>query len=640
MKGDEERNEADARCEAARGVWFEGREGRRTYLVKTLVYLGSALLLILGGLLIGGRRDGGRVYLDTESPIGAVYGLLIVCHYLGVTLCFYIPSLARRLHDFGRSGWWVVLYCVVQNILRNIPFVREGSWLFELAGILFPVLMPGSKGENAYGPPPKGVDFSWARKWSWVYVVPVVLLGAAFTCKCLCPPKPQAEDKGENVCERLLSPEEMEQRLDELAVTNDGDYGGAGFQKFREDARGNSLSLSNLTVEALFSLGGGMSELWCRHVRDGKTVFVLVYFESSLMDSLPRMFAHGDRINSVTGTVADSIDRYLRALKEHNRGLNACPYCGNAIWLVNPHFDVAFVCDVPPNVDVTRMTGDELAEIAHGLPKHARQEKMQRLLRPIQGRELKFSSCRVVGSDMDKDHCPHVDFVVLDPDTGEDAFSITVKLDDGKAAEWAKRIEKGAVVRNMRATLCEKEDFYFCRGAMTSLIWMRDLVLDSKWAEPMTLAGVPNLHKVSDKLYRSAQPTAEGMTNLVALGIKTVVNLRDNHSDSDEIGDLPLKARRIEIFTANMKDKYVDEFLSFVDDTNAVPVLVHCQHGADRTGTMCAMYRILREGWTADDAIDEMKNGGFGYHSVWGNLPRFIRKSAEKRAKANADGGQ
>ena len=161
-----------------------------------------------------------------------------------------------------------------------------------------------------------------------------------------------------------------------------------------------------------------------------------------------------------------------------------------------------------------------------------------------------------------------------------------------------------------------------------------------KWAVPMTCAGVPNLHKVSDELYRSAQPTAEGMTNLVALGIKTVVNLRDNHSDSDEIGDLPLKAHRIEIFTGNMKDKYVTEFLSVLNDTNAVPVLVHCQHGADRTGTMCAMYRILREGWTADDAIDEMKNGGFGYHSVWGNLPRFIRKSAEKRAKANADGGQ
>ena len=641
MKGDEERNEADARCEAARGVWFEGREGRRTYLIKTLVYLGSTLLLALGDLLIGGRRDGGRVYLGTESPIETVYGLLIVCHCLGVTLCFYIPSLARRLHDFGRSGWWVVLYCIVQNILRGIPFVRVVSWLFELAGILLPVMMPGSKGENAYGPPPKGVDFSWARKWSWVYVVPVVLLGAAFACKCLCPPKPQAEDIGENVCERVLSSEEMEHWLDRLAVTNDGDHGRDGFVKFREYARGNSLTLTNLTVGALFSLGGGMSELWCRHVRDGKTVFVLVYFESSLMDSLPRMFAHGDRINSVTGTVAASIDRYLRALREHDGGLNAHPYCGNAIWLVNPHFDVAFGLDALPDVDVKRLTGDELAGLAHGLPKHARQEKMQRLLRPLQGCELRFSSCRVVRSDMvDDRNCPHVDFAALDLGTGEESFRFTVKVGDGKTAKWAKRIEKGDVVRNVRATLCEKEDLYFCRGAMTSLIWMRDLVLDGKWAEPMTLAGVPNLHKVAEGLYRSAQPTAEGMTNLVALGIKTVVNLRDNHSDSDEIGDLTLKARRIEIFTANMTDKYVDEFLSIVDDTNAVPVLVHCQHGADRTGTMCAMYRILREGWTVDDAIDEMKNGGYGYHSVWGNLPRFIRKSAEKRAKANADGGQ
>ncbi len=152
----------------------------------------------------------------------------------------------------------------------------------------------------------------------------------------------------------------------------------------------------------------------------------------------------------------------------------------------------------------------------------------------------------------------------------------------------------------------------------------------SNWAAPVSCAGVPNLHKVSDSLYRSAQPTAEGMANLVALGVKTVVNLRDNHSDSDEIGGLPLNARRIEIFTGNMKEEYVAEFLAIMDDTNAVPVLVHCKHGADRTGTMCAMYRMLRQGWTADDAIDEMTNGGYGYHSLWSNLPRFIRNSEQR----------
>lgn len=150
------------------------------------------------------------------------------------------------------------------------------------------------------------------------------------------------------------------------------------------------------------------------------------------------------------------------------------------------------------------------------------------------------------------------------------------------------------------------------------------------WAEKMERAGLANLHRVDAKLYRSAQPTAEGMTNLVALGVKTVVNLRDNHSDSDEIGGLPLAAKRIEIATWNPKVEQVKAFLAIMDDTNAVPVLVHCQHGADRTGTMCALYRILRQDWKVEDAITEMKDGGYGYHSIWYHLPRFIRKTAKE----------
>ena len=150
------------------------------------------------------------------------------------------------------------------------------------------------------------------------------------------------------------------------------------------------------------------------------------------------------------------------------------------------------------------------------------------------------------------------------------------------------------------------------------------------WAVPMERAGLPNLHRVDAKLYRSAQPTAEGMTNLVALGVKTVVNLRDNHSDSDEIGGLPLAAKRIEIATWNPKVEQVKAFLAIIDDTNAVPVLVHCQHGADRTGTMCALYRILRQDWKVEDAITEMKDGSYGYHSIWYHLPRFIRKTAKE----------
>lgn len=61
------------------------------------------------------------------------------------------------------------------------------------------------------------------------------------------------------------------------------------------------------------------------------------------------------------------------------------------------------------------------------------------------------------------------------------------------------------------------------------------LAVQKTWAERLEIAGVPNFHKVSEKLYRGGQPTAEGMQQLEKLGIKTIINLRSFHSDRDEI---------------------------------------------------------------------------------------------------------
>jgi hypothetical protein len=66
-----------------------------------------------------------------------------------------------------------------------------------------------------------------------------------------------------------------------------------------------------------------------------------------------------------------------------------------------------------------------------------------------------------------------------------------------------------------------------------------------KWATPLKLPGLPNLHKVSDDLYRGAQPTADGMRELKKLGVKTVVNLRTARSDKDELGDTGLAYEEI-----------------------------------------------------------------------------------------------
>jgi protein tyrosine/serine phosphatase len=143
------------------------------------------------------------------------------------------------------------------------------------------------------------------------------------------------------------------------------------------------------------------------------------------------------------------------------------------------------------------------------------------------------------------------------------------------------------------------------------------------WAKLLELDGVPNFYKVTDTLYRGAQPTAEGMFRLKKLRIKTVVNLRSLHSDKDEIGDIDLIYEHIRMIWHPNEEEVV-QFLQIVTDTKRAPVFVHCMQGADRTGVMCAIYRVAVCGWTKEEAISEMTTGGFGYHRIWTNLIRFI----------------
>jgi len=147
-----------------------------------------------------------------------------------------------------------------------------------------------------------------------------------------------------------------------------------------------------------------------------------------------------------------------------------------------------------------------------------------------------------------------------------------------------------------------------------------------KWAQPIRMRGVPNLHKVSDNLYRSAQPTAEGMRNLKKMGVETIVSLRSFHTDRDEIGNTGLAYEHIYMKAWHPEEEDIVRFLQIVTRPQKGPVLVHCQHGADRTGAMCAVYRVAIQGWTKEEAVKEMTEGGFGFHGVWANIAPWINK--------------
>jgi len=146
-----------------------------------------------------------------------------------------------------------------------------------------------------------------------------------------------------------------------------------------------------------------------------------------------------------------------------------------------------------------------------------------------------------------------------------------------------------------------------------------------QWAEPIAMEGVANLHRISPMLYRSEQPTALGMKNLEKLGIRTVINLRAFNDDDDEVKGTSLRTEHIKILTWRIDDRHVIEVMRMLRQTENAPFLIHCQHGADRTGVMSAMYRILEQGWTPEDALKELIDGGYGYHPMWKNIVRYVR---------------
>jgi protein tyrosine phosphatase (PTP) superfamily phosphohydrolase (DUF442 family) len=144
------------------------------------------------------------------------------------------------------------------------------------------------------------------------------------------------------------------------------------------------------------------------------------------------------------------------------------------------------------------------------------------------------------------------------------------------------------------------------------------------WAKRVQMEGVPNLYKVSDALYRSAQPTAEGMRNLKTMGIETIINLRSFHSDRDRIKGTGLGYEHIYMKAWHPEEEDAVRFLQIVTNLKRTPVLVHCQHGADRTGAMCAIYRVAVQGWDKEEALREMTGGGFGFHGIWQDLIQWI----------------
>ena len=169
-----------------------------------------------------------------------------------------------------------------------------------------------------------------------------------------------------------------------------------------------------------------------------------------------------------------------------------------------------------------------------------------------------------------------------------------------------------------------------CAFFLLSILCLSPLSCTAVGLQPSAspvLPEVENSYRVSPELYRSGQPDEEGFRTIEQAGIKSVLNLREYHSDDDEAAGTRLKLLRYPVAAGSVTEEDILNILNLLR-TAPKPVLVHCWHGSDRTGITIAAYRIVEQGVSVEEAEKELTDDRFGHHEFWyGNLRKLLHST-------------
>lgn len=154
--------------------------------------------------------------------------------------------------------------------------------------------------------------------------------------------------------------------------------------------------------------------------------------------------------------------------------------------------------------------------------------------------------------------------------------------------------------------------------------------------------------RVTEDVFRGPHP--EVMSDLSALGIKTILSLQTGAQEilrneiysedhrAEKLGIRVVHERLSNFFPPN--ELQVFTCLSHMTgqtgpfrshEPEKLPIYVHCKHGVDRTGFICAAYRVLIQGWEIEDALEEMYELGHHRWFYWYWTPAFRKRMAEMR---------
>ena len=147
----------------------------------------------------------------------------------------------------------------------------------------------------------------------------------------------------------------------------------------------------------------------------------------------------------------------------------------------------------------------------------------------------------------------------------------------------------------------------------------------AEWAQPVEAQF--SLFRMSPTLYRSALPNRSAVLLLNDLHVVTVINFLPD-ADSDWLSAPGIKQVQLPYRTNHVDDSDVLKALRAIQSAEADgPVLMHCKHGSDRTGLMAAMYRVVVQGWSKEQALKEMTEGGFGDSQHFHDSVRYVMQA-------------
>lgn len=165
-------------------------------------------------------------------------------------------------------------------------------------------------------------------------------------------------------------------------------------------------------------------------------------------------------------------------------------------------------------------------------------------------------------------------------------------------------------------------------GLLALAITFISVASSAKTAPVFPNIAIKNFGQMDERFFRGSQPGEGDFKALAALGVKTIIDLRDDPTSYEKRDAEAAGMRYVNIpmsDSSRPRDEQIAQFLKLVDDPATGPFYVHCAGGRHRTGVMGAVYRMTHDGWNFDQAYKEMKDYDFYTRFGHGALKDYVQ---------------